>query len=350
MCDQGRRLRPAGPSAGRTPNAPPARHPAATRTRVVPDAPVTRLTIEVRSVSVLVLVLAVCAACCLGLGFVLQQNAAERAPLGDFLSPRLLLDLVRMPRWLAGTGLMVAGLVLGALALGGGELSLVEPLLATNLLFALALSRVRTKQPLGRQGWAGLALLAGGVSAFILAGEPRGGSAVTDPVRHWLIVGVMLGLALLLTLCAGRVRLTWGPVLLALAAGLVYGVQDALTRVSGRRFTSGGLAELLTGWQPYAVVVLGISGLLLVQSAFETAPLRRSLPALTAAQPLAGIACGVGFLGDRLHTDAGALAWEAGGLAAIVAGVVLLGLHPAMPQGAGTGTGESGREPALERG
>ncbi|MEU5144187.1 DMT family transporter [Streptomyces sp. NPDC021139] len=297
--------------------------------------------------SVLVLVLAVCAACCLGFGFVLQQNAAQRAPLGDFLSPRLLLDLVRVPRWLAGMGLMVAGLVLGALALGGGELTLVEPLLATNLLFALALSRVQTRQPLGRQGWAGLALLAGGVSAFILAGEPRGGSAVTDPLRHWLIVGVMLGLALLLTLCAARVRLTWGPTLLALAAGLLYGVQDALTRVSGRRFSAGGLAELLTGWQPYVVVVLGVTGLVLVQSAFETAPLRRSLPALTAAQPLAGIVCGVGFLGDRLHTDAAALAWQAGGLTAVVAGIVLLGLHPAMPQG--TGSGESGREPALER-
>ena len=186
---------------------------------------------------------------------------------------------------------------------------------------------------------------AAGVTAFILAGEPRGGSAVTDPVRHWLIVGAMLGLALLLTLGAGRLRLTWGPTLLALAAGLLYGVQDALTRVSGRRFSAGGFAGLLTSWQPYAVVVLGVTGLVLVQSAFETAPLRRSLPALTAAQPLAGIACGVGFLGDRLHTDTGALAWEAGGLAAVVAGIVLLGLHPAMPQG----TGESGHERALER-
>ncbi len=82
--------------------------------------------------SVLVLVLAVSAACCLGPGFVLQQNAAQRAPLGDFLSPRLLLDLLRVPRWLAGTGLMVAGMVPGAIALGGGELTLVEPLLATN--------------------------------------------------------------------------------------------------------------------------------------------------------------------------------------------------------------------------
>ncbi|MBQ0913460.1 DMT family transporter [Streptomyces sp. RM99] len=295
--------------------------------------------------SVLVLVLAVGAACCLGFGFVLQQNAAQRAPLGDFLSPRLLLDLVRVPRWLAGMGLMVAGMALGAVALGGGELTLVEPLLATNLLFALALSRAQTGRPLGRQGWGGLVLLAGGVTAFIVAGEPRGGSAVTDPVRHWLLIGVMLGLAVLLTACAGRARLTWGPTLLALAAGLVYGVQDALTRISGRRFSAGGPAELLTGWQPYAVVVLGVTGLILVQSAFETAPLRRSLPALTAAQPLAGIACGVGFLGDRLRTGPAALAWEAGGLVAVVAGIVLLGLHPAMPQG----SGESGHDRALER-
>ncbi|MEV0637151.1 DMT family transporter [Streptomyces sp. NPDC050619] len=284
--------------------------------------------------SVLVLVLALGAACCLGFGFVLQQNAARQAPLSDFLSPRLLLDLMKVPRWLGGIGLMVAGMVLGAIALGQGEISLVEPLLATNLLFALALSRKQSKQPLGRQGWAGLALLAGGVTAFIVAGEPRGGSAITDPLRHWLIIGAMIGLALLLTTHAKRSRLSSGPVLLALAAGLLYGVQDALTRVSGQRFSEGGLVELLTGWQPYAVLALGVTGLVLVQSAFETAPLRMSLPALTAAQPIAGIICGVGFLGDQLRTDTGALAWEAVGLAGIVTGIVLLGLHPAMPSGA----------------
>ncbi|SNX57273.1 hypothetical protein SAMN06272735_1739 [Streptomyces sp. TLI_55] len=287
--------------------------------------------------SVLVLVLAVSAACCLGIGFVLQQNAAQRAPLNDFLSPRLLLDLVRMPRWLGGIGLMVAGMVLGAIALGQGEISLVEPLLATNLLFAMALSRHQTKQPLGRQGWAGLLLLAGGVTAFIMAGEPRGGSAVTDPFRHWLIIGAMIGFALLLTTYAKRSRLSSGPALLAVAAGLLYGVQDALTRVTGQRFSEGGLMEVLTGWQPYAVLALGVTGLVLVQSAFETASLRMSLPALTAAQPLAGIICGVGFLGDRLRTDTGALAWEAVGLAAVVVGIVLLGMHPAMPCGAGEG-------------
>ncbi|MGR6969436.1 DMT family transporter [Streptomyces cynarae] len=283
--------------------------------------------------SVLVLALAVSAAFCLGTGFVLQQNAAQQAPLSDFLSPRLLLDLMRVPRWLGGIGLMVAGMILSAVALSQGEISLVEPLVATNLLFALALSRWQTKQPLGRQGWAGLVLLAGGVTAFIVAGRPRAGDAVTDPVRHWVIIGAMVGAALVLTTCAKKSRMIIGPLLLALAAGLLYGVQDALTRVSGQRLTTGGWTEFVTGWQPYVVLVLGVTGLVLVQSAFETAPLRMSLPALTAAQPLAGIACGVGFLGDRLRTDTGALAWEAAGLAAIVLGIVLLGLHPAMPRG-----------------
>lgn len=283
--------------------------------------------------SFLLLFLSVSAACCLGFGFVLQQQAAAHAPLSDFLSPRLLLDLVRVPRWLGGIALMACGMALGAVALSQGEVSLVEPLLATNLLFALALSRRQTKQPLGRQGWAGLVLLAGGVTAFIVAGRPEGGEAVTDPFRHWLIIGAMVGLALLLTTYAKRSRLSAGPVLLAVAAGLLYGVQDAFTRISGQRFSEGGWTELVTGWQVYGVVLLGVTGLILVQSAFETAPLRMSLPALTAAQPLAGIACGVGFLGDRLRTDTGALAWEAAGLAAIVGGIVLLGMHPAMPRG-----------------
>lgn len=283
--------------------------------------------------SVLVVVLAVTGACCLGCGFVLQQDAASHAPRSDYLSPRLLLDLMRVPSWLAGIGLMVCGMVLGALALGKGEVSVVEPLLATNLLFAMTLSRHRTGQRLGRQGWSGLWLLAGGVTAFLVAGRPRGGEAVTDPLRHWLVVGAVVGSALLLTVVAKRHRSGVAPALLAVAAGLLYGLQDALTRLTGRRVTEDGLVAALSAWQPYGVVVLGVTGLLLVQSAFETGPLRVSLPPLTAAQPLAGIACGIGFLGDRVRTDAVALAWQASGLAAVVVGIALLGLHPAMPEG-----------------
>ncbi|MEU9063026.1 DMT family transporter [Streptomyces sp. NPDC048430] len=283
--------------------------------------------------SLLVLLLSVGAACCTGFGFVLQQDAARRAPPRDFLSPRLLLDLMRVPSWLAGIGLMICGMALGALALGQGEVSVVEPLLATNLLFALALSRYFTGQRLGRQGWGGLCLLAGGVTAFLLGGQPRGGEAVTEPLRHWLVIGLVAGLALALTAFARHPRAPWTPTLLGVAGGLLNGLQDALTRVSGLRLAEGGWGALFTGWQPYALVVMGVTSLIIVQSAFEAGPLRMSLPGLTAAQPLAGIVCGIGFLGDQVRTDTGALAWQATGLAAIVAGIVLLGLHPAMPEG-----------------
>ncbi|MCF3175731.1 DMT family transporter [Streptomyces sioyaensis] len=284
-----------------------------------------------------VILLALGAACCLGLGFVFQQAAAQHAPMKDFLSVRLLLDLVRMPLWVAGIGLMVAGMALGAIALGMGDITLVEPLLATNLLFAMALSRRLTRQRLGRSGWAGLWLLAGGVTAFIVAGRPQGGRSSADQTWQWLIMGMVLGTALVLAAVAKRerVHVSLEAALLGVAAGLLYGLQDALTRISGENFGRGGWGALLTSWQPYAIVVLGVLALVLVQSAFESAPLRLSLPALTAAQPLAGIACGVGFLGDRLQVTAGALAWEVAGIVAVVAGIVLIGSHPAMPPGAG---------------
>jgi hypothetical protein len=78
-----------------------------------------------------------------GIGFVLQQAVAEQAPKIDFLRPRLLLDLLRHPRWLAWVATMAAGQLLSAWVLGHVILSVAEPLLTANLLFALLLVRAR---------------------------------------------------------------------------------------------------------------------------------------------------------------------------------------------------------------
>ncbi|GAA1935762.1 DMT family transporter [Kitasatospora viridis] len=280
-----------------------------------------------------VFLLAVGAACCLGLGFVLQQHAAQRAPRADLLRWRLLLDLCRMPDWLLGIAVMVAGLVLSGLALRAGEVSLVEPLLTVNLVFAMALARLLYRQRLGFSGWGGVVLLGVGVTVFIAAGDPKGGGATASELRHWLVFGIVAGLALLLVSLAKRLPLFEEATLLALAAGLLYGLQDALSRASSRHASHGGIFSALHHWEPYAVVGLGVVGLLLVQSAFEAAPLKMSLPALTAAQPLAGIVCAVGFLGDRLRVSPAALTWETLGLLAMVAGVIVIGRHPSMPAG-----------------
>ncbi|MEV6793436.1 DMT family transporter [Streptomyces sp. NPDC051320] len=282
----------------------------------------------------MVYVYGLAAACLLGLGFVLQQRAAERAPVADVLSFRLLLDLVRVPLWLAGIGFMIAGQIVSVFALAHGELSRVEPLLGTSLLFAMALARRLTGLRLGWTGWIGVVLLSGGVAAFMIAGQPYSSTALGGPLRHWLVVGIVLGVALVLVVLARRLAGSAEPPLLAAAAGALYGLQDALTRTSSDIFDSGALPGLLSSWQPYAVVALALTGLLLVQSAFELGPLHMSLPTLTATEPLVGIACGIGFLGDRLLVTPVALVGEALGLGAIVFGVFLLGRHPMLPAGA----------------
>ncbi|MCQ4043791.1 DMT family transporter [Streptantibioticus rubrisoli] len=286
-----------------------------------------------------VFVLGVGAACCLGVGFVLQQRQAQRAPLADLLSFRLLLVLMRYPEWLVGIAAMTAGMALSTIALANGEVSLVEPLTATNLLFAMALSRWLTGQPLGWGGWGGVLLLALGVTAFIVAGQPSEGGHLTGPLRRWILFGIVVGLAGLLIVLSRRVRPTLVATVLACAAGLLYGLQDSLTRIASQIVGRHGITALFAHWQPYVVVCLGVTGLVLVQIAFETAPLRSSLPALTAAQPLAGIACGIGIIGDRLRVTPGSLAVQAVGLVAIVVGIVLIGRHPCVVQKSRTGAG-----------
>lgn len=64
------------------------------------------------------------------------------------------------------------------------------------------------------------------------------------------------------------------------------------------------------------------------QFSFEAAPLGACLPVLTAIEPLTGIAYGIGGFGEHIRLTAGWLAVEAAGLAAMVAGVILVARSP----------------------
>ena len=104
------------------------------------------------------------AAVLLGVGFVLQQYAARQEPESRFLSWRILTDLLRKPRWLVGIACMVAGQLLAAWSLGHLELTLVEPLLTTYLLFALILAVPLSKQAVRWTEVTGALLLCAGVT------------------------------------------------------------------------------------------------------------------------------------------------------------------------------------------
>ncbi|WP_214414149.1 DMT family transporter [Sphaerisporangium fuscum] len=267
------------------------------------------------------------AACLLGVGFVAQQHAAYREPLGEILHPRLLLDLIRSPLWLTGIGLMACGQVVSAIALRQAGLTRVEPLLATNLLFALTAAHVIYKEHFGLVEWSGAVLVSGGVALFLFFGEPHGGRTPGPYSLRWLVLLGAVSVAALLVLIALRRPLAVKAILLAAAAGVLYGLQDVLTRSSVLSLGKG-LDVVLATWQPYALPLIAVIGLLLNQSAFDAAPLHHSLPATTAAEPITGIVLGVTIFTEHLRVTRESLAWEVISLIAMVTGIILLGRSP----------------------
>ncbi|MFJ2033213.1 DMT family transporter [Streptosporangium sp. NPDC087985] len=266
-------------------------------------------------------------ACFLGLGFVAQQHAAYREPLGEILHPSLLLHLIRSRLWLAGIGLMLTGQIFSGLALYEAEVAKVGPLLATNLLFALTAAHVIYQEHLSWVEWLGALLVSGGVALFLVFGQPHGGSSPGSGSARWLAAAFVIVVAAGLVLASLRCSLQTKAILLAGAAGMLYGLQDALTRGSLLTLREG-LHVLAGSWQPYVVPLVALIGLLLGQSAFDAAPLRISLPATTAAEPIVGIVLGIAIFAERLRVTPEALAGEVVGLIAMVAGIFILGQSP----------------------
>lgn len=250
--------------------------------------------------TLLVVAVGLGAALFIAIGFVMQQHVAAEEPADEQLSFRLLAHLIRKPVWLAGIASMIVGQLIGAYDLSLGSLALVEPVMACNLLFALPLAALWHRRPICRRDWAGAAAVLAGLSAFVAAGDPYGGTTAGVTPASWIeSLGTIAAVVALLVLGGRRPRPTSEPLRLAAAAGTLFGVQDALTQRT-ELVAGGGLLHLLTTWPVFLLLTVGIVGLLLNQSAFEAGPLSRSLPAVVAGEPVTGIALGVGIYREHL--------------------------------------------------
>lgn len=278
----------------------------------------------------MVFALGVFAALFLGLGWVLQQRIAAHAAVSELLSLRLLVHLAHKPVWWAGIAAMVTGQILGAVALRFGAVSLVEPLLSTNLLFAFLIATVLAR---GRVRWyevGGAALLSAALGVFIEIGRPKPSTGPLPPA--WAVVltaAVLAAVAAGLITAGKRGSLPAEAVLIATAAGVLYGFEDAGTRGALLSMHRGGVLGLLDSPWPYLVVTSAIISISFMQSAFGAARLDLSLPPTAAAEPVTGVLIGVGLLGGTLATSPGALAVQALCMAAMLAAVVIIGRsHP----------------------
>jgi hypothetical protein len=325
------------------------------------------------------------AALLIGTGFVLQQDAAVQEPDSRFLSLRLMTDLFRRPLWLAGIVAMVSGQVLAAWSIGHLTLSFVEPLLTTNLIWALILAvplaarRTRASAPAPDVHPASDRVLeheaadpGRGPASGPRPADPEPASGVQPAVKPkraveaWEVVGAVVlcigvgllsaqrltkpiglsfgsvshwpaaaAIAVVAFICVQAGRRHQGrarALLTGIAAGLVYGIQDALTRQTLEVLQSGGISGLFTTWAPYALVGAGAIGIWLMQSAFSAGPIQYSLPAISAGEPLVGIMLGIVVFGDRIQVTPVELASKAGGIVALVAGVILVARAPVLSQ------------------
>lgn len=270
------------------------------------------------------------AALLIGTGFVLQQHAAAREPESRFLSLRLMLDLLRSPRWLAGIGCMVGGQILAAWSIGHLSLSFVEPLLAMNLVFALVLAVPLSHAAIRLWELTAAVILCLGVALLSASHQAKPIGLSFGSFSHWPAAAVIAAVAFA-CVRAGRHRGRRAKAMLTgTGAGLVFGVQDALTRQTLQILSAGGIGSLFSTWAPYALVGAGATGIWLMQSAFNAGPLQVSLPAIAAGEPITGILLGVLIFGDRIGVSAGMLTMQACGIVALIAGVVGVARAPAL--------------------
>ena len=254
-----------------------------------------------------------------GLAVVMQKSQAERV---SATGVRILGSLARRPVWLLAIAIQVVGLVFHSYALTCVPVAVVQPIIASGVVFVVLFAFLILGERPRRRELAGTACLVTGIA--ILAVVLRGSAAIRDIVPEDL--GLALGsCVVLIAVLTGSGRISGvgrslSAVALAGAAGLGQGMSDAMNRLVG-----AWLVPTL-GWVPPAsmafaalllLVGFGIQGLATAQNALRSYRANTVVPALVAAQLLVPIAMAQAVYGQDVRVSSrGALALAAFGIAA----------------------------------
>ena len=146
---------------------------------------------------------ALAAAFCNALNLVMQHIASTGDP-GRSKGWRFVRYLVSNPLWLLGWIALAGAFVFQALALHNGQMSVVQPLLVTELVFGLVLRRLWIHQQIRGVTWWAAALTCGSLALFVAVSEPTGGDAVPTSSAWVAATAVTAGAAGLLALFGSR--------------------------------------------------------------------------------------------------------------------------------------------------
>lgn len=230
--------------------------------------------------------------------------------------------IVLRPMWLSGTAVSAGGVALHTLALRWGQLSVVQPVLVSGLLFALPMSALldRRRVRLAQLGWAGVVVA--GLALFLASARPTVGRSVADPGVLALGGGLVLLIATV-ALGVGMRRRRHRAVLWALAGGCGYGLTSALLK-QGVGLLALGMPQVLSSWPVYALLAVGPASVAANQAAFNAGPLASSLPMLTIADPVVAVVLGAVVFGEQTASAPVSVVVQVLGFMVMTGGVIAL--------------------------
>jgi drug/metabolite transporter (DMT)-like permease len=271
---------------------------------------------------------------------VLQQRAARRTATQPRDTPRppgrrivrpllaLTRKLLRSRMWIAGYLANLLGFFMQALALHVGSVALVQPLLVTQLLFALPLAAAWVRRwPTGLD-WLGAGAITAGLVVFLAVRgvvPPAGAADRYRVILAHLVTAALI--ALLIALAPGRRPLVQST-MIAVAAGLCFALTAVLIKLTLDDLIQRGVSATAMDWPGYTLAVVTFTGLLLEQGAFAVGSLPAAVAAMTITNPIAGYLAGVLAFRVMPPSSPGALAAVAASGALLIAGSIALANSP----------------------
>lgn len=254
----------------------------------------------------------------------LTQHAASIGASSNYRGWRLVTFLIRRPLWLLGWVAAAGGFAFQAVALHFGQLAIVQPLLVTELVFALVLRRLWLHQHIANLAWTGALITCAALGVFLTVAEPHGGHLQPD-TTDWISALAFFGGAVAVLALMAR----WGtPVrraaLYATAASITWALMATFTKVTTNVLAASGVLDTLAHWPIYALIATGVVGSVLQQAALHSGPLSVSQPLIVVVDPAVAIVLSVWIFDEGFTVSVAQKAVAAVAFCIMAVGVVLL--------------------------
>jgi drug/metabolite transporter (DMT)-like permease len=255
---------------------------------------------------------------------VVTQHIASISDPGHSKGWRFVRYLLSNPLWLFGWLALAGAFVFQAFALHIGQMSVVQPLLVTELVFALLLRRFWVRQRIRGVTWGAAAATCATLAVFVAVSEPTGGTAVPTSSAWAGAVAATAGTACVLALCSLRGAPARRAALLGAAASVSWALVAAFIKAFTDTLTQYGLGGMFAHWPIYALAVAGLAAEYLNQAALHVGPLSASQPLLVVVDPIVSIALSIWIFNETFTSDAARLTLAVLSFAGMCAAVVVL--------------------------